>query len=219
MALDGITVAKFILYVLSNDNIPFLRSVILFTLQLYFRFCFIFHLHIPTGSFRVSHLSCLASSPCWEVIQQSDSTYTHTPAPFLLSPEISDSCRFFGPSLPPGCLTVLRCHGNRASKASSCDWYAAEVFPNLTPWLPLPLPIPSPPMCCSLPLTLCLADVLSGDLSWWVQLMCLCLYSSARGWHSGLPWWLIVLVDISPNWGSDMKDRAARTKLQQWPKK
>lgn len=73
----------------------------------------------------------------------------HTLAPFLLSPEVSDSCRFFGPSLPPGCLTVLCCHGNRGSEASSCDWYAAEVFPNLTPWLPLPILLP--PVCCCLP--------------------------------------------------------------------
>lgn len=74
----------------------------------------------------------------------------HTLAPFLLSPEVSDSCRFFGPSLPPGCLTVLCCHGNKGSEASSCDWYAAEVFPNLTPWLPLPILLP--PVCCCLPL-------------------------------------------------------------------
>lgn len=130
----------------------------------------------------------------------------HTLAPFLLSPEVSDSCRFFGPSLPPGCLTVLCCHGNRGSEASSCDWYAAEVFPNLTPWLPLPILLP--PVCCCLsppPPPLFLSDVLSGSLSWWVQPMCLCPYPSAQGCHSALPCWLIVLVDISRNWGCDMK--------------
>lgn len=95
-----------------------------------------FPTHVPTGPFKMPHLSYLASSQWTEVIQQSGSAYR---LQFSRFPKVSDSCRFFGPSLPPGCLTVPRCHGNRGSKASGCDWYAAEVFPNLTPWLSLSL--------------------------------------------------------------------------------
>lgn len=154
-----------------------------------------FPTHVPTGPFKMPHLSYLASSQWTEVIQQSGSAYR---LQFSRFPKVSDSCRFFGPSLPPGCLTVPRCHGNRGSKSSGCDWYAAEVFPNLTPWLSLSLSLAS------------LYDFLSGGLRWWVQPMC--LYLSAPRWHSALPCRLIVLTDISPNWGSDMKDGAVQMK-------
>lgn len=144
---------------------------------------------------------------------------THTQAPSLSlflscsTVGLSDSCRFFGPSLPPGCLTVPCCHGNRGSKASSCDWYAAEVFPNLTAWLSLSLSL-SFFLCLSFvplsPSLSPLSDFLSGGLRWWVQPTC--LYLSAPWWHSALPCQLIVLTDISPNWGSDMKDRVVQMK-------
>lgn len=84
---------------------------------------YFFPTHVPTGLFKVPHLSCLASSLWSDVMQQSDIAHRFQFC-LSLSPEVSDSCRFFGPSLPAGCLTVPRCHGNRGS----CDWYAAEVF-------------------------------------------------------------------------------------------
>lgn len=95
---------------------------------------YFFPTHVPTGSFKVPHLSCLASSLWSEVRQQSDIAHRFQFC-LSLSPEVSDSCRFFGPSLPAGCLTVPRCHGNRGC----CDSYAAEVFLNLTPWRSLSL--------------------------------------------------------------------------------
>lgn len=64
------------------------------------------------------------------------------PCTGFVSSEVSDSCEFsffflfYFLDHPTLVRIPDSCHGNRGSKASSCDWYATEVFPNLTLRLP-----------------------------------------------------------------------------------